>query len=146
VRSLILSAVVLLVTGGLTSCSSQTDQYCDTLREDQPALKRLAAGSGANQLQRTLDVFQDLRADAPEDLADEWDTVVFAWQTLAAGFRRAGVDPGDYRPGQPPAGVSKAEARDIADAAEELRSPRVLEAGRSIEQHARDVCHVDLGF
>lgn len=145
-RFVVLLLAVVLVAGGLASCASRTEQYCGTLREDRHVLAKLASGTGKGRLQRTLAVFQELRREAPEDLTDEWDTLVYAWQTLASSFRKAGVDPDTYRPDNRPADVTPREARNITDAANELRSARVLDAGRSIEQHAHDVCHVDLGL
>jgi hypothetical protein len=42
--------------------------------------------------------------------------------------------------------VSDAEAKGLQDAAAELASERVTAAGEGVEQHARDVCKVDLGL
>lgn len=140
-------AVGVLLAASLTGCASDTEQYCGTLRSDRPTLNRLASTSrpGSHVVPRTLAVFTDLRDKAPDDIRDEWDTMVFAWQTLGAAFRRAGVDPAAYRPGKTP-GVSARQDQAIRDAAAQLSSARVLDASRGIEQHAQDICNVDLGL
>jgi hypothetical protein len=143
----VLLVVGILVGGSLTGCASDTQQYCGTLRQDRPTLNRLAstAKPGSHVVPRTLAVFQNLRDQAPDDIRDEWDTMVFAWQTLAAAFRKAGVNPAAYRPGKTP-GVSAQQDKAIRDAAAQLSSPRVLDASQGIEQQAHDICKVDLGL
>jgi len=139
----------LVLVGTLTSCASRTDQYCDELRTQKQTLADLAAESGRpgkDVLDRTLTVWQDLRAKAPGDIEDEWQTLVFALQGLVEAFHKAGTTPDRYTPASPPAGVSKQEAKNLQDAAAELASERVRAAGDAVEQHARDVCKVDLGL
>jgi hypothetical protein len=141
-------AVCLLLAASLTGCSSDTDQYCGTLKQDQTRLKQLVSASGrsgTDVLPDTLAMFKDLREKSPEDIRDEWDTMVFSWQTLAGAFRTAGVDPAHYRPGATQ-GVTHEQDRAIQQAAAELGSMRVLDASRGIEQQAHDICHVDLGL
>jgi hypothetical protein len=122
----------LLVAVSVAGCSTGADataDYCAALEDRQQSLADLAQASGepdADLFADGLAVFEALRAQAPGDLRDEWDTYVFAWQGVADAFERA-------------------DARGIEDAAAGLRSDRVVEAGRGIEQHARDVCEVDLG-
>lgn len=140
-------AATALAAAGLAGCGAGTEDYCSTLRADQPVLQRLASGkgsAGSDPVGGTLEIFHGLRDKSPPDLTDEWDTMVFAWQTLADTFERTGVDPATYRADRPPAGVSPAQASAIRQAALQLNTPRVLAAGRSIEQQARDVCKVDM--
>jgi hypothetical protein len=146
VRAALLAGV--LVLSGLTGCSSDTDAYCDALGDEREALDALARSSDkpdADMFASGLDVFDGLRQEAPDDIRDEWDTFYFAWEGVADAFERAGVTPQEYRSGET-AGVGDAEAKAIEDAAAELGSQRVVEAGQGIEQHARDVCKVDLGL
>ena len=131
----------------LSGCASATDSYCATLEDERQVLTGLAATSdqpGADLFENTLAVFETLRGEAPGDVRDEWDTFLFAWQDVADAFSVTRVRPGDYAPGTTPPGLNREAARRIENAAAELRSVRVVEAGRGIEQHARDVCKVDL--
>jgi hypothetical protein len=146
-RALLGCAGLVLVAP--TGCAGQTETYCDTLRDQRSALTGLAEGSadpGAEMLEDGLAVFRDLRAEAPADIRDEWDTFYFAWEGLADAFEAAGTTPQEYRAGGDSPGVNEAEADAIADAAAELGSARVVDAGAGIQLHAQDVCDVDLGL
>ena len=141
--------VGVLVAALLGGCASDTERYCGELKAQQNALADLAVRSGEpgnDVLGATLDIWRKLRDKAPEDIQDEWDTLVFSLEDLVQAFDAAGVKPSDYDPAHPPKGMSKAEADELQDVAAKLASPRVTKAGDSIEQHARDVCQVDLGL
>ena len=145
----VLVAGLVLTPLLLAGCGSDTEAYCDELRDQQPALDRLArsAQRPSDELfDDSLQVFQRLRDTAPGDIRDEWDTFVFAWQELVDAFGAAGISPADYQPGHPPDRVGDQQLDAIEDAAAALRSPRVVDAGSGIEQHANDVCKVDLGL
>lgn len=146
-RALLASGILVLASA--SGCADQTEKYCSTLKDDKQALTDLAKNAdkpGSDLFGESLAVFEELRDDAPDDIIDEWDTFVFAWQGLADAFEEAGVDPRDYQPANRPPSVSDAEAKSIEGASLELASPRVVDAGDGIEQHARDVCKVDLGL
>ena len=138
----------LLLVGGLAGCASPTEKYCSTLKDDKAELGRLASSSDKPQgqvLRDSLGVFEDLQDAAPQDIAADWDDFVFAWRSLVDALDEAGVDPGDFDPAHPPAGVSKAQVDQIEQAAEELRSDKVTAAATRIEDHAQSVCKVSLG-
>ncbi len=141
-------AAAVLATAVLTSCANQTERYCATLTEKKQALAELAAAQepGSTAFEDTLDVLADLRAEAPDDLADEWATLVNSYETLADALDAADVEATDYDPADPPKGMTAEEVGRVRDAAAELASPRVVAAADGIEQHARDVCRTDLGL
>jgi hypothetical protein len=144
----LLLGCALLAPAVLTGCADQTETYCDTLRDQRQALTDLAASSrepGSDMFRDGLAVFDQLRDDAPDDIRDEWDTFYFAWEGLADSFDAAGITPQQFQAGDPP-GASGPEVDAIEDAAAELASARVVDAGNGIEQHAQDVCKVDLGL
>ena len=58
----------------------------------------------------------------------------------------AGVKPSDFEDGKPPAGLSAADQKAIADAAGQITTDDVVAAATGIEQQARDVCKVNLGL
>lgn len=143
-RVLTTTALTLALLAG---CADEGERYCGELAERRDRLHDLAAGSAdADVLDETLAVLRDLRSEAPADISDEWTTLVFAYEGLVDAFEDAGVSPEGYDPAAPPEGVSEDEARRIEGAAAELASARVLEAADGLEQHARDVCRVDLGL
>lgn len=136
----------LFVVAALSGCANDTENYCDALGDQKQAIAALAGKAGKPQpeLFESVAIFQGLQEEAPGDMADEWDTFLFAWEGLADAFDAAGASPDDYQRGDVSNGVSQEETRAIEDAAQELRSPRVVEAVRGIEQHASGVCDVDL--
>jgi hypothetical protein len=142
-------AVVLVVTG-LTSCSND-DSYCAALKEDQRRLARLSADSakpgraGADALGDSVGLLSRLGDQAPEDVADEWETLVGALRGLSTAIDESGAAPRDFAGGTRPDGVTTGQYAAVRQAGEELRSTRVQQAAASIEQHAQDVCKVDLG-
>ena len=141
---------LLLVATGLAGCSG-TKSYCSALTEDKQQLTRLASEvgkpgkAGADALGETVSVLADLRDEAPDDIADEWRTLVGGLQGLVDAFEESGASPGDFAGGKQPEGVTDGQYRAVQQAVAELQSTRVRQASKSIEQHAQDVCKVDLG-
>ena len=128
-------------------CASATETYCSTLEDEQQQLKELAEGAGEPNddiFRETLSVFDELQSEAPDDIVDEWDTLIFALEGLVGALDDAGLDPADYERGRTPDGVTQEQMAAIQAAAEDLESDEVKEASEGIEQHATDVCQVDL--
>jgi len=126
---------------------SAADGYCGTLKQEKASLARLAdraAEPGEDVLTPTLQALPRLRQASPGELRDKWDTVYYAWEAMVDSVKAAGVDPSDYRPGRTPEGVAAADARRLGQVAAQLGSPRVVEASRGLEDHARQVCGVEL--
>ncbi|QNN52559.1 hypothetical protein [Nocardioides mesophilus] len=143
------AAAAVLLAAALGGCGADaTESYCDTVGAQADELQRLsgeAGDPGTDLVGDTLDVFETLRSAAPRDLTDEWDTVVLAWRDLAGALDEAGIDVTQYDASGPrPAGTSRREVDAVRATAEALRSPRVRAAVDGIEQHARDVCKLDL--
>jgi hypothetical protein len=141
---------MLLAATGVTGCSG-TKSYCSSLSDDEAQLTRLATDAGkpgkagAEALGETVGVLADLRDEAPDDISDEWVTLVGALQGLVEAFKASGAAPGDFAGGKQPVGVTDGQYDAVQQAVAELQSTRVQQAGKSIEQHAQDVCKVDLG-
>lgn len=147
------AAVVLAVAlaASLTGCGSSQQSYCSTLKSDKARLATLSAqtakpgAAGSRALRRTVDVLDALRDKAPDDIHDEWVRVSDAFRGLQQAIADSGADPGDFRGGRRPSGVTSGQVRAVQQAAAELQATPVQQAGKSIEQHAQDVCKVDLG-
>jgi hypothetical protein len=140
----------LLLTVGLTSCSSEKS-YCAALKDDQKQLKKLTAESakskttGAKALESTVELLSGLREKAPDDIEGDWETLVEALRGLADAVKASGASPSDFGSGKRPSGVTAGQYAAVTQAAAELQTTPVQQAGKSIEQHAQDVCKVDLG-
>jgi hypothetical protein len=144
------AASVAVLLAGTTACGgdSSSEDYCAALAEEKVALQRLSARAeepGSDALTRSVAVFERLRGAAPADLRDEWTTYVNAWHGLTDSLDAAGADASVFRNGKRPAGLDPEAYDAIQDAAGKLTSPPVRDASAGIEQHATDVCDVDLG-
>src|SRR3978361_1696945 len=143
--------VGVLLCSGLASCSS-TKSYCSTLKDDRKQLSTLSdqiggkdkSKGGAKALTRTDSLFSDLRDKHPADIRGDWDTLVEAVDGLVAAIKASGADPEDFQGGHKPTGVTEGQLRAGQQAAAELQGTPVQQATQSIEQHAQDVCKVDL--
>ena len=141
-------APALLVLAGVlvAGCSEEGEDYCGALAEEQSTLDDLADradAGGEDLLTPTVEAFQRLQESAPDELQDEWETVLNAYQAMVDAVAAAGIDPADYTPDDPPAGLSADEEERLASVADKLASLRVSEAAAGIEQHADEVCKVD---
>ena len=146
----VLAGGVLLVSG-LVSCTSAQESYCGTLKADQKRLATLSGRTaepgrqGSRALDQTLGLLTELRDEAPDDIHDDWVRLVEAFDGLRQAIRSSGAAPGDFAGGKRPDGVTGGQLRAVQQAAAELQALPVKQASTSIEQHAQDVCKVDLG-
>jgi len=135
----------VLLTGLLTGCSNDPEaDYCDALRSSRSDLVRGLQGGAGSAAETALGVMKKLRAAAPQELQDEWDTVVFAYEDLVQSVEATGAPIDDFGAKTRPDGVSPQQWRQVREFAAKLSSPRVIDAARGIEDHARQVCDVDL--
>ncbi|MGZ4504772.1 MAG: hypothetical protein ACXVW3_12835 [Nocardioidaceae bacterium] len=137
----------VLAVSGLAGCAGQTESYCSTIRDDKPTLEQMSSmsGKGRDAFDQSLSTFKDLRDKAPHDVAGDWATFVSAWQGLVDAFDATSAPPSAFRGGHRPPGVGEGQFQAVREAVQELQSTRVLVAAQGIEQHAADVCHVELG-
>jgi hypothetical protein len=136
----VLLAAALLVTG----CADQKEKYCDAVEQHQQELGEVLGGGSPDALLQALPIFRDLAEDAPEDLRDEWRTVIDALEGLDQALDDAGVDPATYDRDHPPAGLSQADQAAIDAAARRLTSEQTVTALSGVDQQAKDVCGTPL--
>jgi hypothetical protein len=135
-----LLAAALLVTG----CADQKEKYCDAVEDHQQELGEILGGGSPDALLTALPIFRDLAEDAPEDLRDEWKTVIDAVSGLQEALEDAGVDPATYDRDHPPEGLSQADQDAIDAAARQLSSEETVTALSGVDQQAKDVCGTPL--
>lgn len=134
-------APVLLLGG----CGGdEFDGYCGAVEDHQAELTEIRAEGGPTALLGALEVFRDLRAEAPSDIEDEWQQVVGRLEDLRAALEEAGVDPATYDREAPPAGLDDDDRAAIEAAARALVAPETATALEGLEQQARDVCKTPL--
>jgi len=136
--------VLPILATSLSSCGDPIDDYCESLRGHQEQLTTTLGEDGTSGLIAALPIFEDLERNAPDDIAKDWKTLTGAISGLSAALDDAGVSADDFENGEPPEGVSDAEAKKIADAATKVSSTKTQEASVRVQQQARDVCHTSL--
>lgn len=136
---------LLLVVPLLAGCGGdEYEDYCAEVKEHQTELTEIATSGEQGALLEALPIYRDLREKAPDDITDEWQQVIRAFEGLQAALDAAGADAATYDPKRPPEGVTEEEQDAIAAAAGELASPATVEALDGVEQQARDVCQTPL--
>jgi hypothetical protein len=137
---------VLLLTATLlvAGCADQQEKYCDAVKSHQVELGQATGDGGPDALLKALPIFRDLAGDAPDDIRDDWRTVIGALEGLETALKDAGIDPSTYDRDHPPSGVSKTDQDKIDAAALQLASNQTVQAFNSVQQQARDVCGTPL--
>jgi hypothetical protein len=128
----------------LAGCASEQEQYCQAVADHQEELTEIAAQDDGTALLDALEIYRELRDEAPSDITDEWQQVIRSLEGLDEALADAGVDPAAYDPEQPPEGVTPEERAAIARAASEVGSLETQQALQGVEQQARDVCKTPL--
>ena len=136
---------LLLVLPVAAGCSGDPRaDYCASVEEHQAALSDIAASEDGGSIFGALDTYDDLREDAPRDIADDWDAVIGPLRDLERALTDAGVDPSSYDAENPPAGLEDTDRQAIVAAAREVGSEQTVTAMAAVEQHALDVCGTPL--
>jgi hypothetical protein len=129
------------VTLALTGCSGDPqEQYCETVTDHQEELTEIAASEDSGALFDALDAYDDLREQAPRDIADDWDAVIGPLRELEEVLSDHRVDASSYAADEPPADLDDEGRREIEAAARDVGSERTVTAMAAVEQHALDVC------
>jgi hypothetical protein len=140
-----LLALALLVLP-LAACGNDEGGYCSALEADQERFAEMQEDTSGLGLLNQRSTLGSIAEKAPDDLRDEWQTFLGALDTFSDTLDEIGVEPDDFVGGRPPAGLSEPDRTRIANAANELSSGDVVAAANGIEQHAKDVCKLQLGL
>jgi hypothetical protein len=140
------AAVALVLVTAVAGCGDKEASYCAALTTDQKTFAAMQDDTSGLGLLKHRAMLHDLSDKAPDDLTDEWQTVLGAIDAFAKTLDETGVKAGDFVGGQAPPGLSEADRTKIATAASELASDDVVQAADGIEQQAKDVCKVQLGL
>ena len=143
---MIRAAAALLARGAARDRvrGDQKEKYCDAVEDHQQELGEMLGDGSPDALLKALPIFRDLADEAPEDLRDEWKTVIDAVAGLQEALEDAGVDPATYDRDHPPEGLSQADQDAIDAAARQLTSEETVTALSGVDQQAKDVCGTPL--
>jgi hypothetical protein len=142
--AVLVAAPLLLAGCGEPSAEEVRTDYCETVAEQQRALSDRLADRSPTVLLDAQPIFRDLAAEAPSDIADDWDVLLDAIDGLDRALADAGVDPATYDAAKPPSDLTDEQRDTIERAAAELLNPRTEEAVAAVDQQARDVCGTPL--
>lgn len=146
VSARLLTAPVAALLLTLSGCGDPTEDYCGALEAANKQISEMVGSDSPSALLGNLPLLRDLAEKSPTDLSDEWQTFIGALDGLDSALDDAGVKPSDFEDGKPPAGLSTADQKTIADAAGQIGTEDVAQAVAGIEQQGRDVCKVNLGL
>jgi hypothetical protein len=137
----LLGVACLLACLAVSGCSSDPqERYCGAVEEHQAELSDVAASEDPGAVFDALDAYEDLRDQAPRDIADDWADVVDPLRALEQALADAGVDPSTYSADDPAADLDAEDRRAIEAAARRVGSEQTVTAMAAVEQHALDVC------
>jgi hypothetical protein len=147
----VLAATAVLAFGALAGCGSDTDgvgsAYCSDLETTRVNLATINGGD-LSELVATTDQLHAVAAEAPQEVAEEWETFVGGFDAILAAFREAGFDSADdmagLKDGAWPSDVDVVALQDAMDEIQELGDDEFKKAGDAISDHADRACGVDL--
>lgn len=139
-----LVALLLLVPLAVGCSGDPRADYCDAVEEHQKALTDVAASEDAGAIFSALDAYDDMRVEAPRDIADDWDAVIDPLRRLEQVLADNGVDPSSYDAEEPPPDLDDEAREAIEAAARDVGSDQTVTAMAAVEQHALDVCGTPL--
>jgi hypothetical protein len=141
-KTLKTAAAVLVASALLSACGgSSTDAYCDRLEKAEDDFGSLSSGES---LSEAFDTFRDLRDEAPDDVKDDWSTLVKATESFEKALDDAGVD-ADKVDQIDPSKLSAEQAQKITEASKNLNADKFSKASDNISEHAKSECDIDLG-
>ncbi len=146
-----LALAVLLLCGPLTACSgSEEDDYCSSFEDTANEFQGLSGGD-FSQAPDAFAAFDDLAAQAPDEIADDWKVFndqidAFEESLDDAGISMEELDEISRQVEQQtiPEGVDPDALEDIGVAVQALRSIEFTTALTNLRNHAEDECNLTL--
>ena len=127
--------------GGSGDSGGGDSSYCDSLADFKTTLQDT---SSASALQDFKDAAAELSDEAPDDVADDWDKIKTAFDSLEATLEENGLSFEDLN--DPAAAAEAAGPEAMAAIQEEVTKigTDLDGAGDKISEHAKSECDIDL--
>lgn len=145
-----LAVAVVLAAGVLAGCSGgeaeQGADYCSTLADAKEEFSALDQGD-VQAFQRFQEVADDLEQQAPQEVAGDWKVVNTSLDELEQKLSSAGITFDDLEGianGQLPEGVTREDLTQLSEDLQGFGTEELQNANRSIQQHAKAECDIDL--
>jgi hypothetical protein len=154
IRTAVVAATVsVLGLGLLAGCGDDegsaqgTGDYCADLDAVQKDLSS-ASGGELGDLEGILDKLETLKDEAPEAIADDWDTLYTAYAKIVKTYQDAGFSAEDMaavQNGQVPDGVDQQALLEVSSTIADIgKDPALQSAVADIQKHAEDECDLTL--
>jgi hypothetical protein len=152
------AAAAVVALGALSGCGDSTDSadnpdggnsaedYCAELKSAKDAFASFDGGD-PTKFSDAIQQLRDLGGQAPEEISDDWQTMVQAMDGLEAAVEEAGLsfeDLATLGEGALPEGVTPADITKLQADVKALDDPKIEEAGNNISDHAKSECGVDI--
>lgn len=129
-------------------CGGGTDAYCEDLRSAEEQFTAFDEGTpDAEQFEDAISTFRSLGEEAPDEVGEEWEVFLGAFDDLETALEDAGIEFGDLaaiQGGELPEGVDPQALQDLGAEIESLGGDEIEQASDAIEEHASSECDVDL--
>ena len=132
--------------GGNKASGGSGGDYCKDLKSAKEEVDAVKDGDFSD-LEKATDVMHDLADEAPEEIEDDWQTLVDGIDKLVAALKKAGIDDEDMaalQTGQLPDDVDMAALQSLMAELDAVDTEEFQAAGDNITKHAKDECGVDL--
>jgi hypothetical protein len=129
-----------------SKAGGSSGDYCGDLKTAKKDVDALKNGDFSD-LEKTTDAMHQLADEAPDEIKDDWETLVTGVDKLVSALRDAGLDDDDMatlQSGQIPDGVDMASLNGLMEEIKALSTKEFQAAGEAINKHAKDKCGVDL--
>ncbi|EFQ83869.1 hypothetical protein HMPREF0063_10585 [Aeromicrobium marinum DSM 15272] len=141
-KSLSLAATVLVGVTTLSACGGGSGDYCgdlESLQDDFASASELTSETA----EEVFAAFGQLAESAPDEVADDWETVDSNLEGFQSALEDAGLDLANLEDIDPTTLDEDATAA-IQEAYANLANEDSQAAFTAIEEHALDECDVDL--
>jgi hypothetical protein len=154
IKTLVGAAVLTIAGSVLTACggggsdaAGTSGDYCSELKTDAAFFNGLD-GSDLTKIDEIFSRMHTLADQAPDDVADDWQTLDDAFSTIEDALKEAGLKASDLaalQSGQVPEGVDPSKLTALLPKLQALSSEDVNAAAQRIATNAKDKCDIDLG-
>jgi len=150
-RTAALVVATLLLCGPLSGCSSSgDDDYCTAFEDAAPVFEGLSQGE-FSQAGEAFAAFDDLAAQAPDAVADDWEVFNGQVNAFEDALGEAGIDmeeldeiSDEVEQQTIPDGLDPDALEDIGVAGQALRTTEFTTALTTIRTHAEDECNLTI--
>lgn len=147
-KSLGLTAAMALAAATLSACGGGTEEYCNSLEDAEAEFSAIDEGDLGN-FGDAIDRMREIGADAPDEVADDWEVLTGALDDMEQALDDAGLTFDDLgtlsTTGELPEGVDPSALTGLQEQLGSLDSDETNAAGDAIDAHAEEECGITLG-